>query len=230
MMNNNSNNNQFILFKERCTKDMNEINDKYKNLVIELTNLKEANHKLIDKNIELNETNSELSNKNVELSNKNVELSNKNLELSNKNLELSNKNLELLDNLEDEEDVVEDDSSKYKTLLNSYRSLDKSYMEIYSLYGKVVKEREETFDKMELIIHKKKHLSSIITNYKLLSKESENMLKEIRKNRQNFLIDSTKIVLNSNKKILDKDVDMHTTLDYSDIKVILRKILEDDLN
>ena len=103
-------------------------------------------------------------------------------------------------------------------------------MEIYSLYGKVVKEREETFDKMELIIHKKKHLSSIITNYKLLSKESENMLKEIRKNRQNFLIDSTKIVLNSNKKILDKDVDMHTTLDYSDIKVILRKILEDDLN
>ena len=223
MMNNNSNNNQFILFKERCTKDMNEINDKYKNLVIELTNLKEANHKLIDKNIELNETNSELSNKNVELSNKN-------LELSNKNLELSNKNLELLDNLEDEEDVVEDDSSKYKTLLNSYRSLDKSYMEIYSLYGKVVKEREETFDKMELIIHKKKHLSSIITNYKLLSKESENMLKEIRKNRQNFLIDSTKIVLNSNKKILDKDVDMHTTLDYSDIKVILGKILEDDLN
>ena len=209
MMNNNSNNNQFILFKERCTKDMNEINDKYKNLVIELTNLKEANHKLIDKNIELNETNSELSNKNVELSNKNVEL---------------------LDNLEDDEDVVEDDSSKYKTLLNSYRSLDKSYMEIYSLYGKVVKEREETFDKMELIIHKKKHLSSIITNYKLLSKESENMLKEIRKNRQNFLIDSTKIVLNSNKKILDKDVDMHTTLDYSDIKVILRKILEDDLN
>ena len=223
MMNNNSNNNQFILFKERCTKDMNEINDKYKNLVIELTNLKEANHKLIDKNIELNETNSELSNKNVELSNKNIEL-------SNKNIELSNKNIELLDNLEDKEDVVEEDSSKYKTLLSSYRSLDKSYMEIYSLYGKVVKEREETFDKMELIIHKKKHLSSIITNYKLLSKESENMLKEIRKNRQNFLIDSTKIVLNSNKKILDKDVDMHTTLDYSDIKVILRKILEDDLN
>ena len=223
MMNNNSNNNQFILFKERCTKDMNEINDKYKNLVIELTNLKEANHKLIDKNIELNETNSELSNKNVELSNKNVEL-------SNKNVELSNKNIELLDNLEDKEDVVEEDSSKYKTLLSSYRSLDKSYMEIYSLYGKVVKEREETFDKMELIIHKKKHLSSIITNYKLLSKESENMLKEIRKNRQNFLIDSTKIVLNSNKKILDKDVDMHTTLDYSDIKVILRKILEDELN
>ena len=223
MMNNNSNNNQFILFKERCTKDMNEINDKYKNLVIELTNLKEANHKLIDKNIELNETNAELSNKNIELSNKNIEL-------SNKNVELSNKNIELLDNLEDKEDVVEEDSSKYKTLLSSYRSLDKSYMEIYSLYGKVVKEREETFDKMELIIHKKKHLSSIITNYKLLSKESENMLKEIRKNRQNFLIDSTKIVLNSNKKILDKDVDMHTTLDYSDIKVILRKILEDDLN
>ena len=222
-MNNNSNNNQFILFKERCTKDMNEINDKYKNLVIELTNLKEANHKLIDKNIELNETNAELSNKNIELSNKNIEL-------SNKNVELSNKNIELLDNLEDKEDVVEEDSSKYKTLLSSYRSLDKSYMEIYSLYGKVVKEREETFDKMELIIHKKKHLSSIITNYKLLSKESENMLKEIRKNRQNFLIDSTKIVLNSNKKILDKDVDMHTTLDYSDIKVILRKILEDDLN
>ena len=54
------------------------------------------------------------------------------------------------------------------------------------------------------------------------------MLKDVRNNRHQFLIDATKIVFNSNKKILDKDVDMDTKLDYRDIKIILMKLLESD--
>ena len=128
-------------------------------------------------------------------------------------------------------DRVMEYREKYELIIKDYNKLDKTYNDICSDYTKVVRERDNLLDNISDQVQKVRHYGSILSQYKLLVKETDYMVKDSKRHRDKFLRDYTRLLIEYDahhllRRTLDI-TDRNSWVDYGDVLCITRKLIDD---